>query len=273
MRHSKGSLKKQWKGLLEFFNDHLGCLTGAVIFSILSAIMSLLMPLVFSFVVDSVLDDITPALPAFLLPAFDRLGGRGWLMNNLWLAGLVILAITLIDGVLIFNYGRWISIFAESGTRRMRKTLFSHIQSLPFSYHAQAETGDLIQRCTSDVELINRFFNSQLLEIIRSLTLILFAVSVMFSINRQLALIGIAVTPIVFISAIIYFRKERDAFQKWDEAEGSLSATLQENLTGIRVVKAFARQAFERQKFKEKNDELRHHGWKTFRIKIGRAHV
>jgi ABC-type multidrug transport system fused ATPase/permease subunit len=148
----------------------------------------------------------------------------------------------------------------------MRKALYSHIQNLTYSYHAQAETGDLIQRCTSDVELINKFVNSQLLEILRSLTLITFAVSIMFSINRRMALIGIAVTPVVFFTAVVYFRKERDAFQKWDESEGALSATLQENLTGIRVVKAFARQAFEQQKFHEKNSELRRHGWKTFQV-------
>jgi len=262
----KVPLKKQWKGLLSFYSGHLGYLVGAVIFSILSAIMSLLLPLVFSFVIDSVLGDKKPALPRSILRLLENLGGHSWLLENLWVAGLVIIVITLIDGLLIFTYGRWISIFAENGTRRMRKALYSHIQNLTYSYHAQAETGDLIQRCTSDVELINKFINSQLLEILRSLTLITFAVSIMFSINRRMALIGIAVTPIVFFTAVVYFRKERDAFQKWDESEGALSATLQENLTGIRVVKAFARQAFEQQKFHEKNSELRRHGWKTFQV-------
>ncbi|HAL74042.1 MAG TPA: ABC transporter ATP-binding protein, partial [Clostridiales bacterium] len=266
MSSKNGTLKKQWSGLIDFYIGHPGRFTFAILFSIGSAILSLMLPLVFSFVVDTVINNGTPGLPIFLMPFYQKLGGRDWIMQNLWSAGLVILLLTLADGLLILSYGKWIAIFAEDGARRMRKMLFSHIQNLPFSYHAQAETGDLIQRCTSDVEVINKFFNSQLLEIVRSLTLIIFSVTVIFSINRQMALIGIAVTPIVFASAILYFRKERDAFQKWDEAEGSMSATLQENLTGIRVVKAFARQAFERQKFNDKNSDLLNHGWKTFQI-------
>ena len=87
----------------------------------------------------------------------------------------------------------------------------------------------------------------------------------MFSINRRMALTA-SPSRRSFFTAVVYFRKERDAFQKWDESEGALSATLQENLTGIRVVKAFARQAFEQQKFHEKNSELRRHGWKTFQV-------
>ena len=266
MSSKNGALKKRWSGLLDFYIGHPGRFAGAVIFAISSAILSLMLPLVFSFIVDAVLSEGSPPLPALLMSLYQNLGGREWLMQNLWAAGLIILGLTLADGLLIFSYGKWIAVFAEDGARRMRKKLFGHIQNLPFSYHAQAETGDLIQRCTSDVEVINKFFNSQLLEIIRSLTLIIFSVTVIFSINRQMSLIGIAVTPIVFASSVFYFRKERDAFQKWDEAEGSLSATLQENLTGIRVVKAFARQAFERQKFNGKNRDLLKHGWKTFQI-------
>lgn len=262
----KSNLKKQWSGLLDFYRGHRIRFIGAVLFSILSAVLSLTLPLVLQFVVDSVLSTKAPVLPAPLTALFYELGGREWMLANLWLPGLIILVIALIDGLLVYSFGKWISVFAEDGVRRMRKKLFSHIQNLSFTYHAQAETGDLIQRCTSDVETINKFFNTQLLEIIRSVTLILFSVLVMFGIDNRMALIGIAVTPVVFISSIFYFRKERDAFQKWDEAEGSLSSTLQENLTGIRVVKAFARQNFERDKFDQKNRSLLEHGWKTFQV-------
>ena len=262
----KRNLKKQWNGLLDFYRGHRVRFIGAVLFSILSAILSLTLPLVLQFVVDSVLSTKAPQFPAPLTALFYELGGREWMLANLWLPGLIIVAIAVVDGLLVYCFGKWISIFAEDGVRRMRKKLFSHIQNLSFTYHAQAETGDLIQRCTSDVETINKFFNTQLLEIIRSVTLILFSVIVMFSIDERMALIGIAVTPVVFISSIFYFRKERDAFQKWDEAEGSLSTTLQENLTGIRVVKAFARQNFERDKFDQKNRSLLEHGWNTFQV-------
>ncbi len=262
----KDGLKKQWRGLLGFYRGHFGLFAGAVVFAASSAILSLMLPLIVSFVVDSVINSEPPQLPGFLTALFDSVGGRGWMLANLWLPALLMLLITLVDGALVFASGRWIALFAEDGARRMRKTLFGHIQNLPFTYHAKAETGDLIQRCTSDVETVDKFFNTQLTEIVKSMTLIVFSVAVLFGINPTMALIGLAVTPIVFVSSMLYFRQERDAFQKWDEAEGALSATLQENLTGIRVVKAFARQAFEREKFNEKNQTLLRHGWNTYKV-------
>jgi ATP-binding cassette, subfamily B, bacterial len=263
---AKSPAGSRWQGLLEFYRGHPARLAGALIATLGSAVLSLLLPLVFSFVVDSVLGTRDPGLPAFLASRFAQAGGRPFLANNLWLMGLLIMLITSGEGILTYFRGKWISIYAESGALRMRRNLFDHIQKLPFSYHARAETGDLIQRCTSDVETISKFFSSQLLEILRSLTLVGFAIAVMFRYNLRMALIALAVTPVLFASSALYFRRERDAFQKWDEAEGSLSATLQENLTGIRVVKAFARQAFEKQKFGAKNQDLLRHGWSTYRV-------
>ena len=255
-----------WLNLISFHTTQLPRFVLAIFFTIGSAFFALLLPLVFSFVVDSIIDTLPPNLPAFLNNLFYQLGGRSWFLINIWLPGLLILFVTALDGVFTFYRGKWSSLFAECGAYQLRKSLFDHLQALPFSYHAKAETGDLIQRCTSDVETVRRFFNNQLLEIVRSMTLIIFAVTVMFQVNTQLALVGLAVTPIVFISAAIYFKKERDAFQKWDEAEGDISTILQEYLTGIRVVKAFARQAFEHDKFISQNKLLRKHGWKTFNI-------
>jgi ATP-binding cassette, subfamily B, bacterial len=259
-------LKRQWRGLVAFYRGHPARLGGALVFTSLSAILSLLLPLVIQFTVDSILDTKAPSLPSPLAALFTSLGGRPYLVRNLWLMGLAILLITMVDVIFTFYRGKWVGIFAESGARTMRQTLYDHIQNLPFDYHVQAETGDLIQRCTSDVEAITRFFSTQLMEIIRSLTLIVFSVYIMFQFDMRMALIAIAVSPVIFLTSVLYFRKERDAFQKWDEAEGALSATLQENLTGIRVVKAFARQSYERCKFAKKNGDLLEHGWKTFRV-------
>ncbi len=260
------SQRSWWLNLLVFHRGQLTRFAMAMILTIGSALFALLLPLIFSFVVDSVIDTLPPDLPSWLTRRFYDLGGRPWFLRNIWLPGLLILMITVLDGVFTFFRGKWSAMFAESGARQMRQSLFDHLQALPFSYHARAETGDLIQRCTSDVDTVKRFFNNQLLEIVRSMTLILIAVAVMFQVDTRMALIGLTVTPIVFISAAIYFKKERDAFQKWDEAEGAISTILQEYLTGIRVVKAFARQAFENKKFYNQNNDLRKHGWKTFNI-------
>lgn len=255
-----------WLNIVSFYRGQVLRLSSAMVFTLVSALLALVLPLIFSFVVDSIINDLPPGLPDRLMQIFDDLGGRAYFLRNIWIPGLLILTITAFDGLITFMRGKWITRFAEAGARKMRQRLFDHLQALPFSYHAQAETGDLIQRCTSDVETVRRFFNNQILEIIRSITLILFAVVVMFQVDMQMALIGLAVTPIVFITSAIYFHKERDAFKEWDEAEGALSTILQEYLTGIRVVKAFARQAFEHSKFMSQNRDLRDFGWKTFNI-------
>lgn len=261
------SFKQIWLvTLLQQYSRQRLRLLGAVLFTLASALLALLLPLVFSFVVDSIIGDIPVRLPRFVQGFLDELGGRSYLLRNLWLPGLVIMLITGIDGLATYCRGKWISYYAETGALRMRQSLFDHMQALPFSYHARAETGDLIQRCTSDVETIRRFFHNQILEIVRSVTLILTAVFVMLRLDVRMALIGLAVTPVIFITSAIYFRKQRDAFQKWDESEGQLSTVLQEYLTGIRVVKAFARQDFEKSKFGRSNTELREYGWKMFTI-------
>jgi ATP-binding cassette, subfamily B, bacterial len=259
-------LKRQWKGLAAFYRGHPGMLSGALIFTAFSSVLSLLLPLVYKFTVDTVLDGKDAGLPGFLATLLGQAGGRAFLVRNIWLMGLAIILITVVDGFLSYWRGLWTGVFAESGARKMRKSLYGHIQDLPFEYHVKAETGDLIQRCTSDVEAITRFFSTQLMEVVRSLTLVVFSIAVMFEMDSLMALIALAVTPAIFVTSALYFKKERDAFQKWDEAEGALSATLQENLTGIRVVKAFARQAFEREKFDEKNRNLLGHGWKTYLV-------
>lgn len=265
MKAKSGS--KPWLiSLLGYHTHEIPRMTVALILTIICAGLALLIPLVFSFVVDTIINQVEPNLPDAILRIYHQAGGRSYFLKNLWIFGVLILLMTALDGALTFLRGKWSSRFAESGARRIRQTLFNHLQALPFSYHARAETGDLIQRCTSDTETVRRFFNHQVLEIMRSLTLITVAVTIMFSVNVKLALIGLIVTPIVFATSAIYFKKERQAFRKWDEAEGELSTILQEYLTGIRVVKAFARQAFERSKFMRQNTDLRDFGWKTFTI-------
>lgn len=267
MTIDKTSIQGGWlKSILQFYRKNRPRLAGAVVFTLLSAACSLALPLILSFVIDSVIKNNPVSLPAVLSELYTRLGGREALLPRLYWMGLLIVAIVLLDGLFQFFRGKWIAIFSEDGSRRMRETVFRHLQRLPFAYHARAETGDLIQRCTSDVDTIKRFVGTQLLEIVRSFSLVVMTLVIMFLLNPMMAIISMAVTPLIFATSLVYFRKERAAFLKWDEAEGALSAMLQESLTGVRVVKAFARQAFEREKFGEKNRDLRDFGWKTFQI-------
>lgn len=259
--------KRNWLlHLHEFHRQNQLKLVGAVLFTLLSAGSSLLLPLVLSFVIDTLINNQPVRLPLPLLQFYEQTGGREYFLPRLYWLGLLIILIIFFDGIFQYFRNKWIIIYGENGSRKLRETLFSHLQRLPFSYHASAETGDLIQRSTSDVDLVRRFVTSQMLEIVRSFSLVTISIVLMFLINVQMAVIATIATPLIFATSLVYFRKERQAFAKWDEAEGDLSTTLQESLTGVRVVKAFARQAFECEKFEKRNSALRHFGWKTYQI-------
>ena len=142
----------------------------------------------------------------------------------------------------------------EGTVTKIRNTLFSHIQRLPYAWHNKNQTGDIIQRCTQDVDLIHNFINDQMMELVRVVFLIVVSLALMFSMNAKLALIAFIFIPIVVGYSMIFFVIVGDRFRIADEAEGKLTAMVQENLTGVRVVRAFGRERFEKDKFNKQND-------------------
>ncbi|MEM9658128.1 MAG: ABC transporter ATP-binding protein, partial [Planctomycetota bacterium] len=141
--------------------------------------------------------------------------------------------------------------------RRLRHQLYEHLERLPCAYHDKADTGDLVQRCSSDVETIRVFLASQVVEIARVSLFLVVAIPIMLSQDVRMTLVSLALTPLIVLFAVIYFRKVRRLFEKVDQSEGRLTTQLQENLTGIRVVRAFARQDYEIQKLGDRNGEFR----------------
>ncbi len=171
------------------------------------------------------------------------------------LVGLGFVGLALGQGVFTFLSGRWAAQTAEGVTRRLRNYLYDHIQRLSFTYHDQTKTGELIQRATSDVDAIRRFFADQAIGAGR--IVLLFAVNfvALLSLNTRLALLSVLVVPLIVIISLFFFKRVSQAYEKFQEQEAKLSTTLQENLTGVRVVKAFARQSYEREKFEQDNWE------------------
>ena len=143
---------------------------------------------------------------------------------------------------------------SESFVKGMRDQLYDHIQKLPYSWHVKNQTGDIIQRCTSDVDVVRNFVTNQLMEVFRIIFLIVFYMVIMFSMNVKISLIAVSFFPIVILYSGYFFSKIAQHFQEADEAEGILSSVVQENLTGVRVVRAFGRESFERKRFDEKNE-------------------
>ena len=148
-------------------------------------------------------------------------------------------------------------MISEEVCRKVRNRLYAHLQSLPFSYHVRIKTGDLVQRCTSDVDQIRRFLAGQISEVVYSVATALAALLILFSIYRPLAWLAVISMPLLVIYAYVFFTRVQKAFLASDEAEGDLSTAVQENLSGIRVVKAFNNEREEIRKFEQKNARYR----------------
>jgi len=170
----------------------------------------------------------------------------------LWIAvGFVGLA--LVEGAFSFLSGRLAAYTAEGITRRLRDFLFDHIQRLSFSYHATTPTGDLIERVTSDVDALRRFFSEQGIGIGRIVLLFVINFIAILNLNVKLGLLSVIAIPFMLLVSVWFFKRVTKAFEAYQGQEAVLSTTLQENLTGVRVVKAFGRQEYEKGKFEKDN--------------------
>ncbi len=167
--------------------------------------------------------------------------------------GFVILAV--IEGAFTFYSGVLAARTAEGSTRRLRNYLFDNLQYLPFTYHDKTQTGEAIERCTSDVDALRRFFADQAIGVGRIVMLFTINFLALLNLNSRLAWISIIVVPPIVLVSIWFFKRVTKAYELYQEQEAVLSNTLQENLAGVRVVKAFARQQYEMEKFEKDNWE------------------
>ncbi|MBE5784763.1 MAG: ABC transporter ATP-binding protein [Clostridiales bacterium] len=222
-----------------------------------------IVPMITSFTVDYVIGNGPSNLPDGVTAFIEERGGREFLRQNLWIPALALVSFTAMNGTATFFRRRHVAVASEGMAETLRNLLFEHLQKVPYDYHKHVSTGDLIQRCTSDVETIRRFIANQLLEIVRTVSMVTIAAVIMFSVNLKMTLISMVLLPFLFVASFVYFRKVRDQFTLSDQAEGKLSATLQENLAGVRVVRAFGQQRDEVDKFTACNADFRD---KTYRL-------
>ena len=177
----------------------------------------------------------------------------GTLNKTLALIGAGFVFSAAIEGTFSYLSGRLAAYTAEGITRRLRDFLFDHIQRLSFSYHSQTPTGDLIERVTSDVDALRRFFSEQAIGMGRIILLFVINWAAILFVNRTLGMISVLVIPFILLVSLWFFTKVNKRYEEYQAQEAILSTTLQENLTGVRVVKAFARQEYEKGKFEKDN--------------------
>ena len=245
--HLTGKLLRQNKW---YFLAALAC-------TIMTVVIEFITPIGLAETLDYYLQGKPSRMPAFVNAWVDSLGCREFMANNLWIVGLALVALNLLSGVFSFCKSRTQAIAGENVSLTLRERLYAHIQRLPFSYHVKAETGDLVQRCTSDVETVRRFLAMQLMQVVNAVLMIGTALFYLLRENMRITLISMVLVPALFLFAWLFFKMVIKNFKLADEAEGKMSAVLQENLTGVRVVRAFGQQEYEVEKFERANGELR----------------
>ncbi len=185
------------------------------------------------------------------------LGGPAFLREHLWVAGVAIAAAAVVAAVFAIIRGRMTARASQRSAKRLRERVHAHLIRLPCRYFDKHESGDLLQRCTSDVDTVQNLLSNQIAEMGRSVLLVLLAIPLMLAIDVNMALVSLVLVIPIVVFAVLYFRIVSQRFRTKDEAEGRLTARAQENITGIRVVRAFGRQAFEREEFRARNAEHR----------------
>jgi len=179
----------------------------------------------------------------------------GTLNQTLGLIALGFVGLAILEGTFSYISGRLAAYTAEGITRRLRDYLFDHIQRLSFAYHSKTPTGDLIERVTSDVDSLRRFFSEQAIGVGRILLVFFINFAALLNLYQPLAWMSVVTIPVVLGVSLWFFKMVTKRYEKYQEQEAILSTTLQENLTGVRVVKAFARQDYEMGKFEKDNLE------------------
>lgn len=230
-------------------------------------ILTILTPLTYSYTpqfIRYIFNDILPHsdimdgnkvnLPQFLIDFFKSFTEP---VRAIVIVSLSLLIFQVFRGLLMFLSGYLKGKFAENIAYDIRNKTYAHIQNLSYSYHSNADTGDLIQRCTSDVDTIKSFLSAQLPQLFNILASFVFGAIQMAFMNYKIMLVTLCVAPITVTMSIIYYRFVKRKFEEIEQNESDMTTVLQENINGVRVVKAFAQERNEIKKFNAKNDAFR----------------
>lgn len=248
---------KSVKLLFNWTNKYWLRVTVILLLTIFFPITYSYVPLFTKYVIDlidpTVTGEITTNLPRFLVNIFER--GETVVQTILYL-GITLVIYQLIRAMLMFYNGYSKGVLSENISRDMRVKLYDHIQDLSYSYHNNVDTGDLIQRCTSDIDTTRGFVSAQLPEILHIIAMVGASLYQMFSINVTLTFYSMIIVPLTFTASLVYYRYVRKTFPKIEESEAKMTTVIQENLAGVRVVKAFANEKYELDKFTKQNEDF-----------------
>ena len=252
---SGDSIKRsQSKLLLQFLKGSKLLFVLSIFCSAMMTLIDMLNPQIIRGTIDNAIGGKASNFPEFVNSLVEDLGGFEHIGHNLWIPALGIALLGLLRVFAQFGTTMLNTAGSEVLVKNMRDTLFSHISRLPYSWHMKNSTGDIIQRCTTDVDRMRTFVAEQLTAVFRIMILIFMSLYFMFSMNVKMAFIATVPIPIILAYSVIFRKEMHEGFRECDENEGKVSDIVQENLTGVRVVRAFANEKLERDRFEKMND-------------------
>ena len=245
------------KNLMKWSKPYLGLLVIVILLTVINPLTYSYVPQFIKYVVDTILEGTIEGvvtLPSFLLDFFNKFDNK---LTCILVVGISLVICQVIRGAMMFFNGYVKGKISEGIAFDMRVKLYSHIQNLSYTYQNNADTGDLIQRCTSDVDTIKSFLTSQLPEILYIIASFSAGAYQMYVIEKKIMFVTLIVIPISLVASIVYYRYVKNKFEEIEDVESKMTTALQENINGVRVVKAFNNERYEIDKFNKRNDEYR----------------
>ncbi len=250
----KKEKSKKLKLIWRFLNGCKLFFLLSIVSTAVTSLADMVIPQIIRAAVDNAIGGNPPTFSEPIMKIVNKFGGFEYLGKNLWIMAIAILICAFVKVLSQYSFRVFNKKASETLVKNMRDKLFAHIERLPFSWHMKNKTGDIIQRCTSDIDTMKSFVSDQMTSIFRIVIMLTMSMVFMFSMNVKLTLIAMIPLPIILIYSMLFHRKIGAGFEKCDENEGKLSAIVQENLTGVRVVRAFGREKYEKDKFEEHNN-------------------
>ena len=246
---------KRTAKLFKWSKNHKLALLWVLFLAVITPFTYSYVPLFIKYIFDRVLTTAPShiGLPNFLLTYFGKFSG----LDAVLVVGIFLLTFQLIRGGILFANSYYRGRLSQSISYDIRNKLYDHIQDLSYEYHNNANTGDLLQRCTSDVETVQAFISSQLPQLINVFAQFLFGSIQLFLINPYIMLAASVLSPVTLTVSIIYFRYITKKFKEIEETESKMTTNIQENINGIRVVKAFNTEIESIESFDKDNSKYR----------------
>ena len=239
--------------LLYFMNGSILFFALSMMFALVTTFLDMFIPKVIRVTVDSIVGSGTAEVPQIITAVTGASSTAD--VNPAAAAAIIILA-AAVSAVIRFLF-RYCNAYAAGRLEKdMRDKVHEKLMKLPYEWYSANPPGDIMQRCTSDIDTVKDFISEQSTSLMRVFVLITLAVYYMIKINAEMAAISSVFIPVTIALSVFFFSAAERGFKKAEEKVSLLSTALQENIAGVRIVRTFGREGWEKERFEQKNRDF-----------------